>query len=126
MARRIVAGVYDGLELVVPDWPVATAVGNGWWRVEWVIEYQADDAPSLPHLPILYPEFANLSFVIALVPAGRQRLRLEVLSRYEKLDPLEIAFLSLLLQDLRDSVGPLRVDGFDNHPMLRMARREGA
>jgi hypothetical protein len=126
MTKRLVTGSYDSQQITVPDWPVATPVANGWWRLAWDIEYPNDAPPSLPHLPAPGPRMDGLAFVIGLLPSGTRRLTLEVLSRYEKLDPFEIAFISLLLQDLQEHLGPLRIDGHHSHPILRMAQRDGA
>ena len=115
--------MYDSSRITAAAWPTAVAVGNGWWRLEWAIEYGDDDPPRPPHLNGSYPDVGGISFVIALLPNGKGKLRLEVLSRFEKLHPLEIAFLSLTLQDLQQSVGPLQIEGLSDHPLLHMARR---
>lgn len=126
MASRMVTGTYDGMQLAVPDWPVAESIGYGWWRSEWRVEYSAPGSASLPRLPVPGSRMAGLAFVVGLVPEGTGHMRLEALSRYQRLDPLEIAYVSLVLQSLEASVGPLVVNGSARHPLLRMALPEGA
>ena len=121
MVDRMVTGMYDGMRLAVPDWPDAEPIGNGWWRTEWIVEFDSSTSPSWPRLPVPGPRMSELSFVVGLAPVGNGRLRLEALSRYRRLDPLEIAYVSLVLQCLEASLGPLLVDGATHHPMLRMA-----
>lgn len=61
---------------------------------------------------------------MGIVAESAREFRVEVLSRDERLQSDEIGYLSLLFQELRSRLGVLRIDGSDDHPILKMSRRE--
>ena len=123
MAEKRLAGTYDTSTIAVADWPPAVSVGSGWWRLHWKVEWNAGTSLTSPHLTPPPAEVGDLAFVVGLFQVGERCLLLEVLSRCEKLYSNEIGYLSLLLQELQDQLGPLRIDGHVKHPLLTMSDR---
>ena len=47
---------------------------------------------------------------------------LEVLSRQRQLSSEEVGYVSLLMQALQRNLGPLRINGYEDHPILRVTQ----
>lgn len=122
MSDKQLAEAYGSIAVRLIGWPAATPAGNGWWRHVWHVEHEAEGAEPLDCLPPPPPDVRALALVVSVCPSGDRRLRLEVLSRHEKLISPAVGYVSLVMQALRDRLGPLRIDGQLDHPLLRMAR----
>jgi hypothetical protein len=109
---------YDPTKIIVPEWPAPQPAGEGWWRIEWTIEYDPDETREVPRFPTPPHEWGNRGLLVGLVPIAAGRLRLEVLSRHERLHPHEIGFISTVLDSLRESLRPRRVNGHERSLIL--------
>ena len=117
---------YDGRSISVAPWPRGISAGGGWWRFTLHIDHDAmtDVEQFCPPRP--GGELDDLQVVIALVFVSRSHTRLEALLRSETMDPGEITYISILLQELQEYAGPLVIEGFKDHPILNVSRRSGA
>jgi hypothetical protein len=120
VSEKQLAETYGTIPVRLIGWPVATPAGNGWWRHVWQVEHEATRCELLEALPPPPPD--ALALVVGLCPSGDRRLRLEVLSHGTRLISPEVGYVSLVMQALRDRLGPLRIDGHLDHPIVRMAR----
>src|SRR5947209_13494356 len=104
-----------------------TELAHGWWRFEWFVQHAPRHVGEPWHLPS--PWTADLvrhkgpGFVVGLFEDSSEQTRVELLSRYPQMDPLEIAYVSLVLQEAQDRVGPIRIDGRSKHTILMAAYR---
>lgn len=121
MSDKQLAKTYGSIPVRLIGWPAASLAGNGWWRHVWHVEHQSERAACVDYLPPP-PDMGALALVVSVCPSGSRRLRVEVLSRHEKLISPEAGYVSLVMQALRDRLGPLRIDGHLDHPIVRMAR----
>ena len=123
------ASGYDAHQIRVAPWPRPEDAGNGWWRFAWRVGYDASATTEIPPLPAPWnspvdsDHPATLHTLIGVVTAGPGQVRLEVLSRYKGLHPDEIGYLVNVVATLQESLGPLTIDGFPDHPFVRWGRR---
>ena len=100
--------------------------GDGWWRQVWQVEHAQAGTPQLPALPVPPPEGAEFAptgaTLIGVFQAGSGCLRVEVLSRQRQLSSEEVGYVSLLMQALQRNLGPLRINGYEDHPILRVTQ----
>lgn len=112
---------YNSLYIQAISFPKAEAWGNGWWRVAWEIETTPQTLPSDLYLPPPSPEVGDLALIVAVLPREPGRITIQALSRYEKLIGEEVAYISRIMQAIRDLYQTITIDGYSQHPILRMA-----
>src|SRR5579885_2862006 len=120
MNRRFDSG-YDPSQIRVVPSPEAEACDSGWWRTTWKIETLPQEVIGDLHLPPPSHELGDLSLIVGVVLAAPGHITVEVLSRHEKLIGEEIAYVSLVMQAIRALYQEIIVDGYTDHPILRVA-----
>jgi hypothetical protein len=113
---------YASLTVRLIPWPVPAPAGDGWWRHSWNVEHGTEPMQVLPSLPPPPKDLRELALLLSVTQPQRGRLRVEVLSPHETLVSPEVGYISLLMQALESSVGPLVIDGHRDHPILRMSK----
>lgn len=114
--------MYDSAQVRVVPFPEAEACGDGWWRVAWRVEVTPWELPRDLHLPPPSRELGDLTLVVAVLPRQPGQITVEALSRHEKLIGEEVAYISLVMQAIRALYQEITIDGYENHPILRMAK----
>lgn len=99
--------------------PQAQQVGESAWRTTWKASYTPAEVPIPPMPPVPQP-LAPIANVIALIADKPGQLRVEVLSDIEVARREELAYLSLVFQRLDAALPDLRIEGYENHPVLRL------
>lgn len=106
--------------------PPTAPAGGGWWRQVWHVEHTPTTTPELPGLtvpPTEGPEFTQTgTTLIGVFQSGSGCLRVEVLSRHRQLSSEEVSYVSLLMQALQRSLGPLQINGYEDHPILHVTQ----
>ncbi len=121
MVRRYDPG-YDASRIQVIPFPRAEDYGHGWWRSTWEIKTTPPELLlgwRLPHPP---RELADLALIVAVSSHRPGRITVEALSHSERLGGEEVAYISLVMQEIHASYQELIIDGHKDHPILHMAR----
>jgi hypothetical protein len=125
-AAQPLADGYGNVKARFVPFPATEAAGGGWWRQVWQVEHAHGATPELPRLPVPPaddPAFASTgATLIGVLQGGNGRLRVEVLSRQRQLTSEEVGYVSLLMQALQHSIGPLLINGYEDHPILHVTQ----
>jgi len=105
---------------VVPP-PVAEEYGDGWWRTRWPVVTEPADYPRNLHLPKPFSGLDGLSLVVAVLPGAPGHIVIEQLTKYPRLIGEEAAYISLILQAIRAQYQQITIDGYTDHPILKVA-----
>ena len=88
-----------GIRVVPP--PVAEEYGDGWWRIRWSVATEPADYPRNLHLPKPFPGLDGLSLVVAVLPGAPGHI--------------------VILQAIRAQYQQITIDGYTDHPILKVA-----
>lgn len=113
--------MYESLQIRAIPFPRAEEYGGGWWRVAWEVETTPQVVPRNLRLPTPIGEMDDLTLVVAVLTRDIGRITVQVLSRHEKLLGEEVAYVSLVMQSLRDLYQEIAIDGYSDHPILHMS-----
>ena len=113
---------YESLHIRVVPFPEAEDCGDGWWRSEWHVETTPRKLPGDLRLPRPLRELEGLTFVVAAWPRKPGRITVEAFSRHKALIGEEVAYISLIMQAIRDLYQEITIDGYSDHPILRMCK----
>ena len=106
--------------------PATVPAGGGWWRQVWQVEHAQTATPELPALPLTPSETQEFAApgptLLGVFQSGSGCLRVEVLNRQRQLASEEVGYVSLLMQALQRSLGPLRINGYEDHPILHVTQ----
>jgi len=108
-----------GIRVVPP--PVAEEYGDGWWRIRWSVATEPADYPRNLHLPQPFSGLDGLSLVVAVLPEAPGHIVIEHLTKYPRLIGEEAAYISLILQAIRSQYQQITIDGYTDHPVLKLA-----
>jgi hypothetical protein len=129
-APQPLAERYGNVKARYIAFPATVPAGSGWWRQVWQVNHSQTASPELPALPAPPSEDAEFAStgatLIGVFQSGGGCLRVEVLSRQRQLSSEEVGYISLLMQALQRSLGPLRINGYADHPILRVTQTPSA
>lgn len=112
----------------IPFYRPAVPLNARWWRFTWDVEHELGQG-QLAAFEFPDPSAKDadeLTCMVGLVEADQRRLRVEVLSRSQHLEGQEIGYLSILFQELERVLGPLRINGYADHSILKASARRRA
>lgn len=120
MSGRFDSG-YDSSKIRLVPFPEAQDCGDGWWCSAWEVETSPRElAPGL-RLPRPFRELEGLTLVVAVWPREPGRIAVEAFSRHKAIIGEEVAYISLIMQSIRALYEEITIDGYSDHPILRMA-----
>ena len=121
MGRRDIPD-YRGVTIRVVDDPAPQEIGGGWWRIEWEVTGDRAKGPSRLRLPAPPAELGTMLFVVAVLPREDGHITVQMLSKNPKLEWNEYAYLSLVMQSIKEMYAVIRINGQENHPVLKISR----
>jgi len=96
---------YQSLHFRLISLPKSKDCGNGWWCVEWVIMTDPGD----------------MALVVTIVPCEPGQIVVQALTKSPRLAWNEIAYLSLVMREIRALYRGISIDGYVDHPILRVS-----
>ncbi len=112
MDRELGSG-YDPSQVEVVPSPEGREVGDGWWRVRWLLSVESNEALTGVHLPVPDTHLGDLTMIVALLPNRSGELELEVLIRHPRLEWNEFGYILLILRLIRSHLGHMTVRAAD-------------
>lgn len=112
---------YQSLQLRPIPSPKPKDCGNEWWCVEWVIKTDPVDWPKHLHVPSPPRELGEMTLIVAVLPCEPGRIVVQALTKSSPLAWNEIAYLSLIMQEIRALYRQISIDGYSDHPILRIS-----
>lgn len=120
VSRRYVSG-YDPSQIRAVPFPQGEDYGDGWWRVAWEVQTEPRALSRDLRLPPPPRGIDDVAIVVAVWPREAGRITVEALGRHEKLIGEEVAYISLVMQEIRAHYRGITIDGHVDHPILHMA-----
>jgi len=112
---------YDPSQIRVVPFPQAEEYGDGWWRSAWEVETTPRELSRGWRLPHPSRELADIAPIVTVSSYEPGRVLVEALSRHDKLNGEDVAYISLVMQTIRASYQDIIVDGYSDHPILHMS-----
>jgi len=112
---------YDPSQIRLVPFPKAKVYGDGWWCSAWEVETVPRELPKGLRLPPPPWEIGGAPLIVAILAREPGQITVEVLSRHEKLFGEEVAYISLIMQAIHALYPEITIEGYSDHPVLRMA-----
>lgn len=99
--------------------PPAPVAAGSWWRSSWTVVLTGPP-DALPHIAAPPDDLGELCIVLSLIGTADKSLRIDILHRNDVIGWNELAYVSIVLRAIDQTVGIASIDGVDDHPILKL------